>query len=359
MEDKKVRRYFFTINNPFWNPLDFEEVNISKTDLELKLDFYNLRYLKDESVVDLFEFHFIKKIINNITYVIERPFFKDFDCLKEFVQQLEHHKYSCGQLECGELKETQHIQMFIVFEIGKRVSTIKNYFPTAHIEFCKRSNAECRAYCSKKETRVDNYCFESGQFAEERARTDYRDFIELVQSGMSETELGRLYPTLFLKHIGNIEKIRESYRHELHCDSFRNVDVTYIYGPPRTGKTYSVINKYGMRNVHLLRIYRNGMFDTYTGQDVLCFDEFDSQIKITEMNAYLDTYAMTLPARFYDRQASFTKVYIIANIPLSEQYKEIQQTRPEIYKAFVKRINTIIRFDSYGRQHIEKTDKVQ
>ena len=278
--------------------------------------------------------------------------------LYEYISSLEHIKYFIFQREKGSQTGTEHIQAFVVFSVGKRFNTVKNYFPTAHLDACRGSNTQCRDYCSKSETRIGEV-MEYGQFAEERARTDYRDFIELVQSGMSEIELAKLFPTLFLKHIGQIEKIRESYRHELHCDSFRKLDVTYIYGPPRTGKTYSVINKYGMRNVHLLRIYRNGMFDTYTGQDVLCFDEFDSQIKITEMNAYLDTYAMTLPARFYDRQASFTKVYIIANIPLSEQYKEVQETRPEIYKAFVKRINTIIRFDSYGRQHIEKTDKVQ
>ena len=251
--------------------------------------------------------------------------------LYEYISSLEHIKYFIFQREKGSQTGTEHIQAFVVFSVGKRFNTVKNYFPTAHLDACRGSNTQCRDYCSKSETRIGEV-MEYGQFAEERARTDYRDFIELVQSGMSEIELAKLFPTLFLKHIGQIEKIRESYRHELHCDSFRKLDVTYIYGPPRTGKTYSVINKYGMRNVHLLRIYRNGMFDTY---------------------------AMTLPARFYDRQASFTKVYIIANIPLSEQYKEVQETRPEIYKAFVKRINTIIRFDSYGRQHIEKTDKVQ
>lgn len=273
----------------------------------------------------------------------------------EYISSLEHIKYFIFQREKGHETGTVHIQAFISFTCSQRFSRIKKYFPTAHIEKCKGSNTQCRDYCSKSDTRVSGP-YEYGQFAEERARTDYKEFLELAQEGTSDTELGKLFPTLFLKHIGNIEKIRESYRHDMLCNEFRKIDVTYIYGPPRTGKTYSVINKYGMKNVHLVRIYRSGMFDTYFGQDVMCFDEFNSQIKITEMNAYLDVYALSLPARFYDRQASYTKFYIIANIPLSEQYKEIQQTQPVIYKAFCERINTIIRFDSQGRQHIEKTN---
>lgn len=275
--------------------------------------------------------------------------------LYEYISNLEHIKYFIFQRERGEKTGTEHIQAFVVFTICKRFSTMQNYFPRAHFEKCNGSNTQNRDYCSKSDTRVSGP-YEYGQFAEERARTDYKEFLELAQEGTSDTELGKLFPTLFLKHIGNIEKIRESYRHDKLCNEFRKVDVIYIYGPPRTGKTYSVINKYGMKNVHLVRIYRSGMFDTYFGQDVMCFDEFNSQIKITEMNAYLDVYALSLPARFYDRQASYTKFYIIANIPLSEQYKEIQQTQPVIYKAFCERINTIIRFDSQGRQHIEKTN---
>lgn len=272
-----------------------------------------------------------------------------------YISSLEHIKYFIFQREKGHLTGTEHIHAFVVFNVGKRFSTMRNYFPDIHIDKVKGTNSQCRDYCSKSDTRIGQV-MEYGEFAEERSRTDYKDFLELVQNGTSEIELSRLFPTLFLKHVGQLEKIRESYRHEVECDKFRDVEVTYIYGPPRTGKTYSVINKYGMKNVHLVRIYGTGMFDSYRGEDVLCLDEFDSQIKITEMNAILDTYALEFKARFYNRQASFTKVYIISNLPLSKLYVDEQITKPEIYKAFLARIKTIIHFDSQGVQHIEKSN---
>lgn len=353
-DNKKVRRYFLTINNPFFNSNDFEEVDLKNTNLDLKEDYYNLKDLKNDDCSNFFEFKFIKILIDNKEFVVERPFFKNFDSVRDYINQLEHFKYSCGQLECGEKEKTNHIQTFIVFEIGKRFSTIKRYFPVAHIEICRGSNAECKAYCSKKETRVDNFTFEIGKFAEERSRTDIVDFLECLNNGVSNTELQTMFPMLYLKHCSNIEKLREMKRHDDLCNEYRKLDITYIYGPPRTGKTFSIANMYGQKNIHLIRVYRFGMFDNYNGQDVLVFDEFNSQIKITEMNAYLDTYAMTLPARFYDRQANYTKVYIISNLPLQSQYIEEQEHTPVIYKAFCERIKTIIRFDEKGIQHIEK-----
>lgn len=286
---------------------------------------------------------------------INNPTQSDLE-IKEYIESLEHIKYFIFQREKGHETGTEHIQGFIVFSIAKRFSTIKQYFPTAHIEKCKGSNTQCRDYCSKTDTRIAGP-YEYGQFAEERARTDYKEFLELAQGGISDTELSNLFPTLYMKHIGNLEKIRESFRHDKYCDLIRDVDVTYIYGPPRTGKTYSVVKEYGLRNIHLIRIYGTGMFDSYSGQDVMVFDEFNSQVKITEMNAYLDRYAVELKARFYNRQASYTKVYIIANIPLSAQYKEEQEdsVKKEIYTAFCERIKTIIRFDKQGNQFIEKS----
>ena len=60
---------------------------------------------------------------------------------------------------------------------------------------------------------------------------------------------------------------------------------------------------------------KNGTkFDSYHGQPVLVFEEFHSQIPIAAMLNYLDIYPLQLPARYHDRTACYTTVYILSLI---------------------------------------------
>ena len=50
-------------------------------------------------------------------------------------------------------------------------------------------------------------------------------------------------------------------------------------------------------------------FEGYHGQEVLVFEEFSGQIPIEDMLNYLDIYPLSLPARYNDKTACYTKVY--------------------------------------------------
>ena len=78
------------------------------------------------------------------------------------------------------------------------------------------------------------------------------------------------------------------------------------------------------------------------------FEEFNSQISIEAMLNYLDIYPLTLPARYNDRTACYTKVYITSNIPLENQFKGVQHSRPETWKAFLRRIHKVYEYTSDG-----------
>ena len=88
-----------------------------------------------------------------------------------YLKNLEHFKYTMFQREKGEEKGTIHFQIYLTFSISKRFSTMKNYFPTAHIEKEKGTGVQCRDYCLKVDTRISGP-YEDGQFTEERARTE-------------------------------------------------------------------------------------------------------------------------------------------------------------------------------------------
>ena len=57
------------------------------------------------------------------------------------------------------------------------------------------------------------------------------------------------------------------------------------------------------------------------------------------MLKFLDGYPLMLPCRYSNKVACFTKVFLVSNIPLSDQYPNVQVTEPETYRAFCRRIN--------------------
>ena len=160
--------------------------------------------------------------------------------------------------------------------------------------------------------------------------------------------------------IGSIKQTAELLaRHNQYANVFRNVEVTYIYGKTGKGKTRYVAEKYGYRNI--FRVTKDGhtAFDGYRGQDVVVFEEFRSGFKIEDMLNYLDGHPMVLPSRYNDKEAVYTKVYILTNWTFEQQYKNIQSEHPETWKAFCRRINNIYNFDGNRELNLKQSSASQ
>jgi hypothetical protein len=63
-----------------------------------------------------------------------------------------------------------------------------------------------------------------------------------------------------------------------------------------------------------------GEFDEYSQQEVILFDEFDSQLSLTKMNAHLHGEPHYLHGRNFNRIACYTKAFLTSNYPLEHQY---------------------------------------
>lgn len=269
----------------------------------------------------------------------------------DYLKSLNHIKYFAFQREQGKEKATPHFQLYIEFEVGKTFNTMKTNFPTAHIEQRKGSKQQARNYCLKDDgTRVGNPQ-EWGTFAEERERTDLTDIIELIHSGANDIEIQTLFPSQYFRYYKNIQHLRQQHLEEKYKTVFRKLETTYIYGSAGIGKTRFVMEKHGYENVFRITSYERGMFDAYKGQDILCFEEFRSSLKIEEMLNYLDGYPLQLPCRYNDKTACFTKIYIVTNIPITEQYKKIQLEQPATWEAFLRRIHNVIDFDKNNKDN--------
>ena len=182
----------------------------------------------------------------------------------------------------------------------------------------------------------------------------YMDILDLLDNKISWNEFIRKKPKR-IHMVGNIKIACELLSRRGKFDNtFRKLEVTYIFGGTEKGKTRYVMEKYGYKNV--FRVTKNDpktghtAFDGYRGQDVIVFEEFRSSFKIEEMLNYLDGYPLMLPSRYFDKEAAYTKVYIVTNWSLEQQYKNIQTEHPSTWKAFNRRIHNIYNFDG-NREH--------
>lgn len=262
---------------------------------------------------------------------------------------------------------TEHTHIFVMSDSPIRFSTMKNRFPLAHIEKTYGSAQENRDYIRKEGkwantdkavTSVPGTFEEWGYLPTEREEKApmMAQLIQDVEAGKSTTEIITDNPKLAFR-IKDIDILRQTLLAEKYAKEIRQLEVTYLYGATGVGKTYGIFQQFSAADICRITNYRgsNGVnFDAYRCQDVLVFEEYHSQIPITDMLCYLDVYPLMLPARYNDRVACYTKVFLTSNIPFTEQYKSLQWYKPETWRAFCRRINNIVEYLPDGSTRVEK-----
>ncbi len=261
--------------------------------------------------------------------------------------------YYCMADEVGLEDQTPHIHIYIHAKNAIRFSTLKNAFPVAHLDMGRGSAQDLKDYVSKsgkwekdkkKDTSVEGTFEEHGEFPIERqgSRNDLSDLYAMIKEDMTDFEILEQGPAYMTK-LKDIEKARQIVNGEKVSNIIRSLEVTYIWGDPGAGKTHGVLMKHGFKNVYRISDYRNP-FDGYSGQDVILFDEFFSSLPITLMNKCLEGYPFELPCRFVNKWACYTKVYVIANVPLGQHYKDLRVENELLWLAFIRRFNKILHY---------------
>lgn len=271
----------------------------------------------------------------------------DHALIRQNLEQFKGCIYWCLCDEVGE-EGTPHTHIYAAFKNQVMFSTMKQRFYAAHIDAAKGSHRENRDYIRKEgkwrdshkaETNLPETFEESGELPTESDRRVKQSeaILTMVEDGASDSEIIRAYPSA-MNHLKSIEQARQTLLEEKYGREWREVDVTYIWGETGVGKTRSVVEKHGYRNIFRVTNYMHP-FDGYKGQDVILFDEFRSSLKFSDMLAFIDGHPVMLPCRYADKVACYTKVYIISNIPLEKQYPLVQVEEPAGYAAFLRRIN--------------------
>ena len=249
---------------------------------------------------------------------------------------------------------TPHTHVFLYAHSNLRFSTIHNRIPIAHIEKALGTVQQNRDYIAKTgkwantdkaETQVEGSFYEWGTppTEQEERSPAMTKLLQSVKDGRSTIEIIEETPGFAFK-FRDIETLREAVTAMKYRRQNRDLTVYYLFGATGAGKTRGIYSEHPADEICRITDYggKNGVrFDAYHGQPVLVFEEFHSQIPIESMLNYLDVYPLMLPARYSDRVACYTTVYITSNIPLEEQYQEIQRRKPETWRAFVRRIHVV------------------
>lgn len=283
--------------------------------------------------------------------------------IKTILSGLKSINYWCMGDEIGLETGTYHTHVFINGRNAIMFSTIKGRFPSVHIDHCRGTAQECKEYVSKtgkwlhdkkRDTVVPDTFEEFGECPVERVGSGkYADLISFIRLGYSNAEIYDVDPS-FIASSDKLDRIRADLLQEQYKKDWRELSVSYLWGDTGSGKTRSVMDKYGYSNVYRVTDYLHP-FDGYNGQDIIIFEEFRSSFRIQDILSYLDGYPLMLPARYSNRVACFTKVYLISNIPLGQQYPNVQNDEPESFNAFLRRIHNVYHFKngSAERERIE------
>lgn len=266
--------------------------------------------------------------------------------------------YWCMGDEIGLDTKTPHTHIFIMLKSPARFSRIKKLFPEAHIEQARGTAQENKDYVAKSgkwaddpkaDTSVEGTFEESGELPYEPGpgfRSDIAELYELVVSGLDNASIMAVNPEL-ARYVHTMDKIRQDILESENRDEWRDLDVTYIFGPTATGKSRGVMEKHGYAEVCRIVDYKHP-FEGYMAQSVICFDEFRSSLPVGDMLEYLDGYPLSLPARYANRQALYTTVYIISNIDLGQQFPKVQEQEPATWRAFLRRIHHVVEYRKDG-----------
>lgn len=273
------------------------------------------------------------------------------DALKLTLSTMKSVIYWVMSDEMGGETATYHTHVFFACKAPMRFSTVKNRFPDAHIDTAYGSSQENHDYVLKEgkhaksekgATKVSGTQEEWGEMPDDTKAGRsalYAALYEMVSAGLTNFEIIDKNPD-YVPMVDKIDRLRLTIYQEKYKEEWRNLEVTYISGPTGLGKTRGIMEGFGYSNVFRVTDYDHP-FDTYGIEEVIMFEEFSSSIRIQDMLNYLDGYPCKLPARYSDKQACYTKVFITSNLSLSKQYPNVQKENPEVWEAFLRRINKV------------------
>lgn len=229
----------------------------------------------------------------------------------------------------------KHYQGYLELHKPARLSALKKIFEdeTVHFESRKGTRDQAREYCMKEGRYVEFGDWAAGGSG---ARNDLKKICRKLQQGVPLKEIAMKEPQIYCRYRNGLRDIA-AWVQEKSVPEYRKLDVCLICGPTGCGKT-----RYAMKHAQYKIEGRNlKWWQDYDGEDVICIDEYNNDVPITEMLNLLDVYKLRLNVKGGHTYANWTKVYITTNLRPSELHPVAKE---EHRNALFRRINRIVNY---------------
>lgn len=272
-------------------------------------------------------------------------------------KHLGKYKALIGQLEAAPTTGYLHWQLYLEAKSAVRFSTLRKLFPRGHYKPARETRIQCVRYCTREDKRAPGGpVLELGEMSysvRQGKRTDIDSYYEQIMLEGKSADQVMFDDPRAAKIEGQLRTLELVRDRETWGKKFREMEVHYLHGGTRTGKTSALYETYGYDDLYRVPNWRNP-FDGYRGQDILLLDEYNTSVQIVDLLKILEGYPLEVAARYADKTAKFTKVFIVSNLPLQEQHLTIQQEHPKQWKAFLARLTSVSEMIPGGKLVVEK-----
>lgn len=237
-------------------------------------------------------------------------------------------RYAIYGLEECPTTGRQHWQSYVEFKSPQRFAAVKKMYDddTLHIEPRQGTRDQAREYCMK-----DGHYEEHGEWISgQGCRTDLTAVVDRLKSGVSIKDIMLEEPELYCRYRNGLRDIAATIT-ERNIPAWRNLEVVVYSGPTDKGKTRQAMAEatYKIEGVKL------DWWQDYSGDKVICIDEYDNDLRITELLNILDGYKLRLNVKGSHTYANWDKVIITTNLTKDELHAK---AKPAHRAALFRRI---------------------
>lgn len=222
--------------------------------------------------------------------------------------------------EKGETKKTPHLQGYIQLQERKRLTQLKQLFTSAkkvHWEIARGSAQQNIDYCTKEAGRI--FWIRKGGHRSQGQRSDLIDIKHMIDNNRSELDICDAYWGQWLRYWKSFRRYeglvlrRKTYK-------YRHLDIHWMSGPTRCGKTRYAVELAEGRGVDYYMIHGDQMqwWDDYHGETTLIIDDYCNGVRLIWLLALLDGYRLRLPVKGAHTYANWDRVYVTTNLKACE-----------------------------------------
>ncbi len=258
--------------------------------------------------------------------------------------------YLVLQKEKGE-SGTIHYQGYFELDKRYRFNTVKKVLPRANLRARRGTQEQAINYCRKEETRLEGP-FEFGEKKNDQSgkRNDVIGFRDAIQDGATNYELLETHP----REMARFWRFPDTVRQARPPAIRQNLVVEVHFGPPGTGKTYQVFERFPMKDIYTVPIGPRLWLNGYEGHPVILIDDFSGQMQFKDLLRLLDKYPLQAEKKGGHVWVQAERIIITSNRHYNKWYDFNGRWNATDLKALERRIGTLIEYKEIGETVVRR-----